>query len=317
MQDLRKKIVGTPKHNDIKQKNKDNMKGFRKDIVGTPKHDELNLKNRGNMQSFRKNMIGTPKHNESKRKMRDSYSNIIGTPKHDKIKRVKRDIFCARKNTTSLDRITKFTQLINEGPYFICVICNRCHYERSVLLFNIDNYEIDIDHFYHNIHSFDGSSYICKTCHRKLKKSDIPAQAVWNKLAIFNLPEELSSLNRLERVIISRRILFKKIAIMTKGQAPKLKGSICNVPIDTNDIASTLPQGADSNGIVMVKLKRKLMYRGHVYFKAVSPELVRSALHYLKLNNHLYSDIEIDLSQIPKNLLSLADSIEADNGRTS
>ena len=60
----------------------------------------------------------------------------------------------------------------------------------------------------------------------------------------------------------------------------------------------------------MIKLKRKLMYRGHVYFEAVSPDTVRSALQYLKLNNPLYSDIEIDIGQIPENLLSLADPIE-------
>ena len=40
---------------------------------------------------------------------------------------------------------------------------------------------------------------------------------------------------------------------MPKGQAPKLKGSICNVPVDTNIVEKTLPQGADSNGIIMVK----------------------------------------------------------------
>ena len=72
---------------------------------------------------------------------------------------------------------------------------------------------------------------------------------------------------------------------MPKGQSPKLKGSICNVPVDTNDVANTLPQGADSNGLVMIKLKRKLMYRGHVYFEAVSPNVVMAALSYLKQNN--------------------------------
>ena len=69
---------------------------------------------------------------------------------------------------------------------------------------------------------------------------------------------------------------------MPKGQMSKLKGSICNVPIDTSNVANALPQGADSNGIIMIKLKRKLAYRGHVYFEAVSPEAVRSALRILK-----------------------------------
>ena len=51
----------------------------------------------------------------------------------------------------------------------------------------------------------------------------------------------------------------------------------------------------------MVKLKRKLIYRGHVYFEAVSPDVVRSAPQYLKLNN--------PIGLIPENLLSLTEPI--------
>ena len=85
-------------------------------------------------------------------------------------------------------------------------------------------------------------------------------QTVCNKLHNFLPPDELKNLNRLERVLISKRILFKKVAIMPKGQFPKLKGAICNIPIETMDITNTLPQGADSSGLLMVKLKRKLNF---------------------------------------------------------
>ena len=85
-----------------------------------------------------------------------------------------------------------------------------------------------------------------------------------------------------------RRILFKNVTILPKGQSPKLKGTICNVPIDVNSLANVLPRGAHSSGIIMIKLKRKLVYRVHEYFEAVSPELVRYALPYLKANNTLY-----------------------------
>ena len=94
---------------------------------------------------------------------------------------------------------------------------------------------------------------------------------------------------------------------MPKGKFPKLKGSICNVPIDTADIVNVFPRGADSNGLVVVKLKRKLCYRGHVYFESVRPELIHQALTYLKENNALYSDISINLGNMPNNLLSLSD----------
>lgn len=56
---------------------------------------------------------------------------------------------------------------------------------------------------------------------------------------------------------------------MPKGQAPKLKGVICNVKVDERDIFNTLPLLADNNGLVIAKLKKKLHYRGHVYFVSV------------------------------------------------
>ena len=121
------------------------------------------------------------------------------------------------------------------------------------------------------------------------------------------MPNEINDLSKLEKVIISKRILFKKIVIMPKGQAPKLKGAICNVQLEADDVCNILPRGADSNGIIMVKLKRKLMYRGHVYFEPVRPDVVRNVLQYLKQNNYFYHDIVIDTTHMSEELLSLQD----------
>ena len=63
---------------------------------------------------------------------------------------------------------------------------------------------------------------------------------------------------------------------------------------------------SDSNGLVVIKLKRKLTYRSYVYFEAVRPELLNQALMYLKENNPLYSDVSVDIGNIPDNLLSFA-----------
>ena len=112
-----------------------------------------------------------------------------------------------------------------------------------------------------------------------------------NELEISALSDILIGLHRLERVLIPQRILFKKVTIMSKGNFPKLKSSICNVPIDTVDISDVLPRRADSNGLVAIKLKCKLPYRGHVYFEAARPELLNLTLMYLKENNPLYSDV--------------------------
>ena len=64
-----------------------------------------------------------------------------------------------------------------------------------------------------------------------------------------------------------------------------------------------MPQPADSNGIVIVKLRRKLQYRCHVFFESVRPDIIFRLLQYLKLSNLLYHDIEIDVKNIPSFLI--------------
>lgn len=112
-----------------------------------------------------------------------------------------------------------------------------------------------------------------------------------NKLELYQFPSDIAKLRRLEKTIIAKRLLFKKIAIMPKGQPPKLKESICNLPLDIETVCDILPRGPHSNGIIMVKLKRKLAYSGRLLFEPVCPSVVISALQYLKQLNHLYTDI--------------------------
>ena len=62
--------------------------------------------------------------------------------------------------------------------------------------------------------------------------------------------------------------------------------------------------------MVVVKLKQKLSYRGHVYLEAMHPESVHMALKYLKENNPLYRDIHIDVNNIPNELTEMTDAIQ-------
>ena len=47
--------------------------------------------------------------------------------------------------------------------------------------------------------------------------------------------------------------------------------TICNVPIHTVDITNLQPKCADSNELVIVKLKQKLESRSYVFFESVRP----------------------------------------------
>ena len=205
-----------------------------------------------------------------------------------------------RKNRNGLkqvkknNRVEEFRQTIKNGPYYICVICNRCLYKRSVRVFDESKYQVSNDLMASRIESFDNNEYICETCHSKLKKGHTPCQAVFNKLEIFELPNELSDLRNLEKVLIAKRLLFKKIAIMHgKGEYSKIKGTICNVPIESDDICNVLPRGISNNGIIKVILKKKINFKSNVYLESVRPTVIHDILLYLKENNHLYANTNI------------------------
>ena len=52
--------------------------------------------------------------------------------------------------------------------------------------------------------------------------------------------------------LASKRIFIKKVTIMPKGQSPKVKGSLCNIPIlEVDRNCSSLPRPAASNGLVI------------------------------------------------------------------
>ena len=61
--------------------------------------------------------------------------------------------------------------------------------------------------------------------------------------------------------------MFKKIAIMHgKGEFSKIKGSICNIPVEAANISNILPRPTVSNRLIVVRLKPDPKYRGHIYF---------------------------------------------------
>ena len=94
---------------------------------------------------------------------------------------------------------------------------------------------------------------------------------------------------------------------MPKGQCPKIKGAMSNVPINADDICKVLPRGMDNNGVVQLCLK------SHVLFEAVRPKVVHGVLDFVKKNNALYYDIDINLDNIPKNWVNTIETNEDQN----
>ena len=142
--------------------------------------------------------------------------------------------------------------------------------------------------------STDGKIWICTTCHRKLKQGKIPAQCKVNNLDLDVVPDELSKLNSIEIRLVSKRIPFMKMVALPRGRQTAIHGPAVNIPTNLDTICKLLPRLPKDSEILPMKLKRRLSYKGHYMYDSVHPETMMTALYWLKANNILYGDININ-----------------------
>ena len=199
------------------------------------------------------------------------------------------------------DAMNNFKSEVKKQPVYICTSCHRLLWRKGVQKFSIDKYnkvrpeiiQLVLDDKY-RLSSIDGSTYICHCCHRTLKLGRIPAQSKANRMELEEIPDQLRDLNNLELHIICKRILFMKLVKLPRGKQKGIRGAAVNVPADLGPACTLLPRLPADAHIVSLKLKRKLEYKQAYLHDVIRPEKVISALHYLKNNNPLYADIEIN-----------------------
>ena len=135
--------------------------------------------------------------------------------------------------------------------------------------------------------------WICSTCHNALKSGRTPTQSRANNLTLADLPTELQDLRPLEVRLISQRIPFMKLVALPKGSQKAIRGSAVNVPSKLQSVTSILPRIPETSQVVTMKLKRKLIYKGHYMQEYLRPQKIIEALTWLKRNNPLYKDVSI------------------------
>ena len=102
-------------------------------------------------------------------------------------------------------------------------------------------------------------------------------------MALVPILDELKDFKKIEKVLTSEKILFKNIAIMHgKSEYSNIKKSNWNIPIEAANICNILSRPAVSNGLIAIKLKCDLKYRGNVHFKQVLPHIIYQALSCFK-----------------------------------
>ena len=113
-----------------------------------------------------------------------------------------------------------------------------------------------ISEMHHPMKSFDAK---CEKCHKHLYKNEIPYQAVCNKMTLDSMPNKLKDFFKKEKVLISKIILFKKMAMTHgKGKFSTITGSDCNIHIELEIIYNISPRPTVFNGLIAFKLKRDL-----------------------------------------------------------
>ena len=127
--------------------------------------------------------------------------------------------------------INDFRRKMSCGPSCVCAVCLKLLYKNQVLKCNRNRYrysEYISERYLHKCNDQCNAGqctlsesrsciWICYTCHRKLIKNRIPAEASLNNLSLPEIPEELKRLNTLEQHLIARNIAFMKIVNLPKG----------------------------------------------------------------------------------------------------
>ena len=74
------------------------------------------------------------------------------------------------------NEITTFQTKIRDGPYYICSVCNRTLYRKTVIQLKKKQMYNTQQELFTGTKSFDENQYICKTCLIKVLKGQVPCQ---------------------------------------------------------------------------------------------------------------------------------------------
>jgi hypothetical protein len=138
------------------------------------------------------------------------------------------------------------------------------------------------------------STWICNSCHAKLKRTEMPPAAIANGLDLCQSVEELNCLNDIEHALICQVLPFMSIVARHRGAQSGLKGQVVLVPTDLTKLQKVLPRSCNEDHLISVALKRRLTDNSAYIKQHISPAKINAALMWLKENNPLYSHIQFD-----------------------
>jgi len=211
---------------------------------------------------------------------------------------------------TEQERLKKFLNATKYGPIFACICCHRMMFINQVVQVNIaalktscnaksdQLFERSIAVPIEDKFKVLNHHYLCENCNLYLtKKGKIPPMSALNGLLLDPVPPVLQ-LSDIEATLISQNILFLKIFELPTSRWKASSSKIVNVPIGDDQIKQTmnsLPRSPSEAGVIPIRFKRKLEYKGFIHDSFVDVKKLEDALKMLKqLQNPYYEFVEIN-----------------------
>ncbi len=84
-----------------------------------------------------------------------------------------------------------------------------------------------------------------------------------------------------------------KMVALPKGKQYGINRACVNVPTRLDSMCGLLPRMPEEAQIIDLKLKRKLVFKGHHMHSTIDPSKIIKAVKWLKQNNPKYKDVDI------------------------
>ena len=146
---------------------------------------------------------------------------------------------------------------------------------------------------------------ICKPCHYKLHRNQLPPRALANRRWLGEVPRELQGFTWLEEKLLARRHLVGTIVRLQQrhGGYLGLKGHMILVPQNTTELVNLLPRSPSSlpDMVRVVWTGREPPKHGDLQGNfTINKQRVHDALVWLIKNNRDYKDVDIDREEFSK-----------------
>ena len=150
----------------------------------------------------------------------------------------------------------------------------------------------------------DKTFSICIDCMSSIKAKKIPPKAQRDLFQLSSFPESFFEniisktnspnpmLNKVEQFLLKLTIPFIRVAHCERGTQMKVHGNLILISADiASSLEKILPQ---SQNIIPVRFKRKVVYTGHYAAEYIDRRKVELYFNWFKQNNPLFADFSLD-----------------------